>query len=143
MKYLKFKQFAHRQVIESVKAWTKRNYISSKFQTYIVDADYIDQVLQNTKSATIARYDLWANDQDNNIYEFFRKRDGGIDTRLTCPIVLNFKANDQEETILFHIISEDIGFISANGIDRASVFLTNLPFNEENKSETQDFKARS
>jgi hypothetical protein len=142
MKDLEFKQFAHRQVIDSVRAWSKRNYVSAKFQTYFLGYDWIQHVIiKNGNLAQIHRFDLWANDQDGSIYEFFRTEEGGIDLRPALPAVYMFKSKDQEDTIIVHLISLGMGFISGKGLDKIKEFLASLPIDDEKtESQTQDLK---
>lgn len=130
---LKFEQYCHRQVKLSVQAWAKKSYAVDKMLTFKIKGKINESILlAKEKAKTVYRYDLENNDLDYSINEFHLALDdasvpqGKISKVPTLPLAMTFFSGDS--AVIVHVISHELGFISAKSEEIIGKFLQDTVF---------------
>lgn len=145
---LKFKQECHRKVKIAVSAWSKKTAATEQLKTLTYkDADGIERqkkvgaaetmrtsqisgkgiikkLIINRAKSLAFRYDIETNDQDRSINELCNTKGGGMDWVPSLPLVLYYTVEDK--VLIFHVISEDLAFVSAVNEELIIAFLGSL-----------------
>jgi hypothetical protein len=137
IKDLEFEQHCHRQVVDFVKAWSKKENSGRVETASTRDTDLIAKILDR-QGDTRYRYDILKNNLDSSINDFSIYR-GELQTKRALPLMLvcSHAHNNNMERVIVHVIFKDLAFISAGDSVITEEFLTGL-LDDENKSQISD-----